>query len=598
MEVVYDIETYPNCFTLAAEHVDYPITWAFEISDYRNDSKEIIEFVRSCTRMIGFNNVGFDYPVLHTLMQMGKGNAQILYDKAMAIIGLQDENRWSHLVYPSDRHCEQVDLFLIHHFDNKARATSLKVIEFNMRLASVEDLPFPVGTTLNQEQIKVLKKYNAHDVTATKAFYYESLDMIRFREELTAKYQRDFLNHNDTKIGKDYLTMQLEANGVQCYTYGREGRHPMQTLRPVIALRDAILPWIEFQQPEFNRVLNWLKQQTITETKGVFKDLTATVNGFEFVFGLGGIHGSIENEIVESDEGSVIIDLDVTSYYPSLAIVNRWYPEHLTEKFCDIYADLKEQRVNYKKGTAENAMLKLGLNGVFGDSNNQFSIFYDRLLTMKITLNGQLLLCLLAENLMRIPGLRLIQTNTDGVTIHVKREYLIHVKTICDWWEGVTNLQLEQAEYSKMAIADVNSYLAVYAKGGVKRKGRYEYDLDWNQNHSALIVPKIAEERLTGVPSTGNLMDFMLRIKVPRNSRLVDSDGVIYQNTTRYYVAIGGVELFKMMPPLPGKGPEWRKFAVEKGRTVCVCNDIRDAVLPIDLSYYENEVDKLTLGLR
>ena len=73
---------------------------------------------------------------------------------------------------------------------------------------------------------------------------------------------------------------------------------------------------------------------------------------------------------------------------------------------------------------------------------------------------------------------------------------------------------------------------------------------------------------------------------------------MIHQNTCRYYVALDGVELFKMMPPLPGKGPEWHKFAVEKGRAVCVCNDIKDAVLPIDYSYYENEVDKLTLSMR
>ena len=225
-DYVYDIETYPNVFTLAVEHADAPLRWMFEISDWRNDSREIVAFLQflkeTNARMVGFNNLGFDYPVLHTLIRMGKADAATLYQKAMAIIGSQDEDgdRWMHLVKPSDQFVTQIDLFKIHHFDNKARATSLKVLEFNMRSDSIEDLPFKVGTTLTREQVEVLKKYNQHDVAQTKAFYHKSLDMLHFREELTRKYARDFMNHNDTKIGKDYFVMKLEEAGVACYDYG------------------------------------------------------------------------------------------------------------------------------------------------------------------------------------------------------------------------------------------------------------------------------------------------------------------------------------------------------------------------------------------
>ena len=55
-------------------------------------------------------------------------------------------------------------------------------------------------------------------------------------------------------------------------------------------------------------------------------------------------------------------------------------------------------------------------------------------------------------------------------------------------------LQLEFADYSKMLIRDVNSYIAVYTNGKIKRKGAYQYeDLGWHQNHSALVIPKAAE---------------------------------------------------------------------------------------------------------
>ena len=613
-DIVWDIETFPNVFTLAAEHAWLPIKWEFEISDWRNDSRAIIEFVQHLkqtdARMVGFNSLGFDYPVLHTLIRMGHSDANTLYQKAMAIINSQDEDgsKWMHQVNPSDRFVQQIDLFKIHHFDNKARATGLKVLEFNMRSDSIEDLPFPVGTVLNQSQTEVLKRYNAHDVAQTKKFYHHTLDMIQFREELTRKYDRDFMNHNDTKIGKDYFVMKLEEAGVACYDFGPKGRTPRQTKRPVIALKDAILPWIQFEQSEFTRVLNWLKAQSIVETKGVFTDLTATINGFTFVFGLGGIHGSMESIVVESDDDSIIVDLDVTSYYPNLAIVNGFYPAHLGKDFVSIYKHLFEQRKSYPKKSAESAMLKLALNGVYGDSNNQFSVFYDPLFTMSITLNGQLLLCLLAEGLMHIPGLRLIQVNTDGLTVKVPREHKLLVDVARAAWQLRTGLNLEEAVYKAMMIRDVNNYIGVFENGSTKRKGAYEYDMEWHQNHGAMVVAKVAEKVLVdGAPirqtlqQWSDIMDFMLRTKVPRSSHLaIERDGVTsqLQNITRYYIAEGGGRLFKWMPPLKAKPEQWRKIGVESGWGVQPCNDIREAgKLPVDFDYYVQEVEKLCLGL-
>ena len=605
---VYDCETFPNVFTLSAMHVDAPVKLMFEISEWRNESRQIVEFVRYLAdrnaRMAGFNNIGFDYPILHTLMQMGQSDAQTLYRKAQAIIERQDDDdRWLHTVKPSDRIVEQIDLYKIHHFDNKARATSLKALEFNLRMDTIEDLPFKVGTTLTRDQVDVLKRYNEHDVEATRLFYHLTTDMLRFREDLTIKHPgKDWLNFNDTKIGKEYFTLRLEQAGVSCYDFGPDGRTPRQTPRPVIHLKDAILPWITFQQPEFIRVLNWLKAQTITETKGVFTDLTATVDGFTFVFGLGGIHGSLENVVVESDDEHVIIDLDVTSYYPNLAITNEFHPEHLGKDFVAIYSNLFEQRKQYPKKSSESAMLKLALNGVYGDSNNKFSVFYDPLFTMSITLNGQLLLCLLAERLMEIGGLSLVQINTDGVTVRVPRAHMQRVDETCAWWMHMTGLNLEQVRYRRMYLRDVNNYIGQYEDGTVKRKGAYEWKTGWHQNAGGLVIPKVAEKVLVdGAPiretveNWPHLHDFMLRIKVPRSSYLQWGDHQA-QNTTRYYVAKGGKPLTKWMPPLKGK-TDWRKFAVESGWNVQVCNNIKDVGLPVDFDYYVQEIEKLCLAL-
>ena len=608
MRVVWDVETYPSVFTLAAEHVDFPVKWSYEISPWRDDSREIVEWCQwlanQDAQMVGFNNVSFDYPVLHTLLQMGKATAPILYEKAMSIIQSQDSNRFASIVYPSDRYVDQIDLFKVAHFDNKARATSLKALEFVMKMDNIEDLPFPVGTHLTQEQITVLKKYNAHDVTATKMFYHKMKEQIDFRTQLTKKHNRDFMNHNDVKIGKEIFQMELEKVGVQCYKYGPTGREPMQTKRPSIRLADCIPSFIHFQYEEFDRIHHYLKSQVITETKGVFNDLVANVRGLDFVFGTGGLHASVENEVFEADAEHMILDLDVTSLYPSIAIEQGYYPEHLGPTFVDIYRKLREQRVSYKKGSAENAMLKLALNGTYGASNDQFSVFYDPQFTMKITLSGQMMISMLVERLISIGGLRIIQANTDGVTVYISRETKHVVDKVCKEWEKLCTLTLESVEYKKMAIRDVNNYIAVKLDGSTKLKGEYEWDREMHQNHSALVVPKVAEQVLVhGVPIRETVMnwpdkmDFMLRIKVPRNSHLL-WDGKRVQNTTRYYVSTGGAPLVKVMPPLAKNPEKWREFAVEKGWTVQVCNDIKDAFEPINYDWYVTEVEKLVLGMK
>jgi DNA polymerase elongation subunit (family B) len=217
------------------------------------------------------------------------------------------------------------------------------------------------------------------------------------------------------------------------------------------------------------------------------------------------------------------------SYYPNLAIVNKVYPKHLSETFCDVYEDVYIQRKGFAKGTSENATMKLALNGVYGDSNSKFSPFYDSQYTMTITISGQLSLCMLSEKLLEIEGLDIIQINTDGVTVRVPRDRVDdHVK-ICEDWEKLTGLELERNDYNSMYIRDVNNYIAEYTNGSLKRKGAYEYeDLDWSKNHSGLIIQMAAVAYLTeGKPVQDTIrnhkdkMDFMMRVKVPRSSRLI-----------------------------------------------------------------------------
>lgn len=630
---VYDIETYPNVFTVAVLDFQTGDKWLFEMSDRRDDTVAFLSFMVQLSTipncyMVGFNNVGFDYPIIHKFCE-SEGN--IGYAGAYEICQdiIVNDNGFEHTVWDDKRLVPQLDLYLINHFNNRARRTGLKQIEFNMRVTNLQDLPFPPGTTLTSDQIDQLIYYNMEgDVVNTAKFLEENLEAINFRETFGVKW----MNYNDTKIGKQYFIQELESQGIQCFNH----KAPIQTHRSVIDLAEAVRPWITFQHPEFQRVLEWFKQQKITETKGIFSDVSCTVDGFQYDFGLGGIHGSVESQTVESDDYWIVEDWDVASYYPNLAIANRLFPAHLGEGFCDVYQDVYNQRKKFAKGTPENAAMKLALNGVYGDSNSKFSPFYDPLYTMSITINGQLLLCLLAETLIRVPELTMIQINTDGLTIRYPRKDQASVHAICKWWEGCTHLELESAEYKRMFIRDVNNYIAVGVDGKVKRKGAYEYERGHHQNHSALVVPKATEIALLhsvpvedAVYAHTDLMDYCLKVKAP----VLELDGVGQQRTCRYYVSKTGGTLRAIKPPPAGmRVGDFKKAQgvsnaaytavnqtgvhnpeihtknmsvyghatseVEKGWKVTVCNHMGHAVAPIDYSYYIDRVRKLVEPMR
>lgn len=683
---IYDIETYPNVFTFSVIRADGKFAMTFEVSARKNQVDRIfacVDYIKEQDDfMVGFNNNNFDYPVMHKLLKLRDGKmpvkgetiAKRVYHYAQEQIDSM-KGEFANTIKPEERHCKQIDLFKIHHFDNKARMTSLKMLEFNMRSHNIEDLPYPVGMELSNEQIDVLMQYNAHDVKMTLDFYNHSITQVEFREQLTAKYKRDFMNHNDTKIGKDYFIMELEKLRIPVYKIIDGKRKINQTKRDVIRIKDCLFSYYDFQRPEFNAVKDWLARQVIRETKGVFTDieehklgdvakyaemivkrkkmkaeptkteydaflrehpcgwidkvelkakkkgvpqysywacwrvaeaLNVVIDGFCFVFGTGGIHGSLSGKIARQTKAYQIIDADVSSMYPNIAISNNVYPEHLSTKFCSIYKDVYEQRKSYPKGSAENAMLKLALNGVYGDSNNQYSPFYDPAYTMKITINGQLSLCLLAEKLLTIEGLKLIQVNTDGVTVALKRDTREQYDQICADWQKQVKLDLEFAEYDKMWIRDVNSYCALYTDGKMKMKGAYEYDdLGWHKNHSSLVIPMAVVAHMKDgvdirefIANHKEKFDFMLRTKVPRNSRLVlimdDGTEIQQQNICRYYPSSTGGKLVKIMPPLEPGGEE-RRLSIDSAWKVRPCNNMDDFDGNIDYEYYVSEAEKLVI---
>lgn len=656
--MIYDIEIFINCFLVIFYNEEENKYYLFQINKYKDERKELLSFLSNLEYLIGFNCLHFDVGILNKLIITLNSDpdisplklCRILKDEANHLIKL--EKAFNIEVIP------QIDLFKICHFDNKAKMTSLKALEFVLRMENIQELPFPHTARLSKDDIDTLIMYCINDINTTIALKKKKESAIRDRKTYSELYNINMMSWNDPKIGEFLLINRIKKSLKKEYLG--------KTIRESIKFEDIILPYIEFYQEPFNDILEWFKNKEIKETKNVFTkmpleefsslthyevskreiksgkldNLNVLHKNFRFDFGTGGLHGAITG-IFESDKDYIIKSCDVKSLYPNISIVNGFYPEHCTPLFCDIYKEIYEERLKYPKEThpEQNALLKLALNGAYGKSNSKFSELFDSKFTMSITINGQLLMCMLAESVMDIPESKLLMVNTDGLEILIPRKYEKLYEQICKEWENKTKLCLEYVDYDKLIIKNVNNYLGIYTDGKVKHKGDYVIDRELHQDHSMLVIPKAVEAYyVNNVPieefikNHNDIFDFFKRVKLKGESVLVERSKInndrieqirkdlkkkksnkellltelleilindtVIQKLSRYIVTKEGEVLIKKMPPLNDN--EYREFNIEKNQVVKVYNNLSSVNIEeirsnINYEYYIEEAKKLLI---
>src|SRR5690606_295114 len=131
-------------------------------------------------QLIGFNNLNFDYPVLHNTILSNSRTIWTSYNIYKEVIKVI-ENKYS-TIWDNQIKIPQLDLYRIWHYDNKNKSTSLKWLEFAMRSHDVRDLPFKVGNELTDDEKDELLSYCKHDVLETYKFFNKSLKHIELRQ--------------------------------------------------------------------------------------------------------------------------------------------------------------------------------------------------------------------------------------------------------------------------------------------------------------------------------------------------------------------------------------------------------------------------------
>ncbi len=567
---VMDYETLSNCFVAVFEDVKSENLEVFVCHESRNEIEDLVHFLKRNIQLdewhVSFNGLGFDSQITEYILRnaeslinnKGDSVARYLYNKAQDIINRQ--NRKEFLEFsPRDLQINQVDVFKLNHWDNAAKRSSLKWIQFSMDWHNIIDMPIHHSSSVSADQISEIIRYCINDVKSTKQIMHLSKSQIDLRGSLTREYGINLFSASETKISKELFSLFLsQQTGIRKWELKQ-----MQTHRTKIDVKDIILPYIEFKTATFQTLLRKFKEAVVypDNTKGGFK-YSIRYKGVTSEFGLGGIHGARQKEIFNSTKDMVIMTSDVVSFYPNLAIRNKWAPAHLPQKeFCDQYEWFFDERRKISKKDVKNYVYKIILNSTYGLSNDENSFLYDPQFTMSITINGQLSLSMLYEMIAEeIPNAIPLMQNTDGLETMIPREYEDKYYEICKRWENITSLELEHGKYSKMIIGDVNNYIAVTEDGKSKCKGRFEYEnLALHKNKSFLIIPKalhayfvegISPEEF--LENNRNIFDYCGGVKIKGDWKFVEhsiTNGEFrkndLQNTLRYYISNSGSKIIK-----------------------------------------------------
>lgn len=626
--IIADIETMQEYFLCVCYDPQLKEWKYFQCSAWENTIDEMVRYFeeKNDHYFVFYNGLRFDSQVLQFIInEHDNWNelSRLEICKIIQICASDTIHDSNYGILPKYRDFQLsfkiIDLFEVHHFSNKNRMVSLKRLEFEMDLENIEEMPIHfLKENLTQEEIQTTLQYCINDVSATYQFYlvtigetdhplYKGNNQIELREDIEAEFGIPCLNYSDSKIGDEMIKKYYcEEKNMEYSKLPKKG-----FFRKTVNVSNCIAPYVKFQTKELQEFLNEIRKEKLGMNDDFKKELHFYDNVYSFM--KGGLHTENKPKIFEADEDELIIDWDVSSYYPAIIINNKKYPAHLGKEFLSGYKKMFEKRLELKplakkdkkiKGIV--GALKLAVNSVYGKSSDVQSWIYDRQLTMFTTITGELSLMMLIEQY-ELSGIRVISANTDGVTIKIRKELIGKMHEINNWWCKSTGYELERADYQKIIFSTVNDYLAIKTDGEIKKKGDFLTDFELHKNKSARIVPLALEAYYVhGVPVSdtiknhSNIYDFAIRQKSTKDFHYEGIDRTtgettVYNKLIRYYVSNTGEKLLKV------KNPECTTNAasvsqVEAGEWMCtVCNHLpKDHPMDnINYSYYIERCEKI-----
>lgn len=569
---VYDIEVFQNIFHCSVKNTETNDIYKFEISERKNQLRELVKFFKQVDKYItwgdyyttninipanvifcGYNNLHYDNPIINYIIEYEDKLMQYnipticssIFNLSKTITTSSEDNidAWKHWKYQIWFDTFDILTML---YSNKLRV-GLKEIQVTMQYPNVQEFVCDWTKPLPLEDFDSMIDYNINDIESTSELLNRCKKDVDLRIAIEDEYGVRVLSKDGVNIGMKILTQKyLEKTGLTWQDI-KDLRSPMS----VIPLKDVILPFIKYDSPILQRVLDDMKNQIVSpgrkgyENKFVFNNLRYSV-------GVGGIHSVNSPEIIIPRDDEMLIDIDVASLYPSMLIEYEFYPKHLGKEFLEVYKQIKDERIEAKHNgdKVKNETLKLALNGLSGNLQNEHNFCYSPFAVMQIRINGQLLLLMLAEKLTQI-GCRIVQANTDGLFVLLKKDAYSKVNSICREWEQLTKLTLEEDRFKAMYQYAINDYFAITEDNKVKEKGMFITAVKLGKGLTPKIIPKavisffkdgiLVEDT---IKNCTDIRDFLMSEKTGKQWH-VEYMNEEQQRTNRFYASTNGGYLWK-----------------------------------------------------
>lgn len=608
---VYDIEIFPNCFSLTIKNTETKEFQFFELSNRKNNLVDLVPlFLDKRYIFCGYNNIHYDNPIVNFIIEYKetlKKSTRLdieynLFQLSQTIIK-GDLEKWKRWKYANN--FETLDLLTML-FSQKLRV-GLKEMQVTMKYSNVQEYDGDFEAPIPEEDIPKMIQYNINDVNSTEELLYKCENDIKLRLNIEEEYGIKALNKDGVNLGMEILKTKYLEKTHKTWNDIKDLRSPCDK----IALNEIILPFIKFDNPILKDLLNEMKQQVVSpDRKGYNKHFL--MDNLEYSIGVGGIHSVNKPSIFIAKEDEVISDVDVASLYPSLIIEYGFYPPHLGKEFLEVYKGIKDERIEAKHNgnKLKNLTLKLSINGLSGNLQSEFSWCYSPKTVMRIRINGQLLLLMLAEKLISI-GCQIIQANTDGLFVLRKKKDEQKFKDVCKWWENLTRLELEEDRFERFYQFAINDYLGVIegykdSKNPklLKKKGLFIDSVTLGKGMQPMIIPKAINANLADnipveetIRNCKDINEFITYQKVDKKFAVQYMNKFI-THINRYYVSTNGGYLYKCEV----EGNKIVKFAnMLTASGVTLCNDItaiKEFPKNINYKYYIKEANKILAKLK
>lgn len=577
--LAYDIEVFRNIFHCTVKNTETNEIHLFEISERKNQLIELVSFFKQFENrkglwsevytieytydtdiiFVGYNNIHYDNPMINYIIDWHKAFAKMsveqiclsLYTLSREILyNKESEDDWKEWKY--QQWYESFDLLTML-YSTQLRV-GLKDMQITMQYPNVQEFVVDWTKPLDLSLFDEMIKYNLNDVDSTVELLNRCEEQIDLRLEIENEYGVKVLSKDGVNIGMKIITQKYLEKTRKTWNQIKDLRSPMD----YIALKDVILPFIKYKDKKLNSMLEELKQQVVPPGRKGY-EYKFIYNNLRYNIGVGGIHSQNDPEIIIPKEDEMLIDIDVASLYPSILIQYEFYPKHLGREFLEVYSRIREERLEAKRmgNKVKNETLKLALNGLSGNLQNEHNFCYSPFAVMQIRINGQLLLLMLAEALSEL-GCRIVQANTDGLFVLLKKDKYEQVNKACRDWEVLTKLELEEDRFEGMYQLAINDYIAIkegYAetknKKLIKTKGIFNTKVLLGKGLSPKVIPEaIINYFADNIPiedTIRNCKDIRRFLQAEKTGKqwTVEYNNTEQQRTNRFYVSTNGLYLWK-----------------------------------------------------